>query len=397
MENDFRSDSMHFSKELTLLLSIMRMDKGESMLWKDQDQANEIDWGAFLQLARHHRVFSLLYTNLRQTDSAWIPTYVMNALQKDYQENTFNMLRLSAEMEQICKLFSESDIRTIVLKGPVLADDLYGNISLRTSRDLDILIPIQHVDQAHELLRSQGYVKEEEYNTILDDWKWRHHHATFIHPDKRVTLEIHWRLGPGPGKEPGFDELWERKRISKITSHPVYYLGREDLFLFLASHGARHGWSRLRWLIDMDRITRQNIDYAKLHTLLTKNRQLHLGAQAMILAAQLLHTPLTAEMESMTTGKRAKRLAADALFYIRQMVNLHTAPVPEHVSKYHKKHLFSLMSAQQKILFVLSFFYPYPEDADTLTLPKRLHFLYFPLRPVLWAWRKTNSISQRGT
>ncbi|MGO4274859.1 nucleotidyltransferase family protein, partial [Paenibacillus sp. TAF58] len=305
MENDFRSDSMLFSNELTLLLSIMRMDKEESMLWKDQGIENEIDWGAFLQLARHHRVFSLLYTNLRKTDSDWVPPYVMNTLQMDYQENTFNMLRLSAEMEQTCKLFSDSDISTIVLKGPVLAVDLYGDVSLRTSRDLDILIPIENVDQAEELLRSQGYVKEEEYNTILNDWKWRHHHVTFIHPDKRVTLEIHWRLSPGPGKEPSFGELWGRKRKSTITSHPVYYLGREDLFLFLASHGARHGWSRLRWLADIDRITRQDIDDAKLHSLLMKNRQLHLGAQAIILAAQLLHTPLTAEMKSITAGKRA--------------------------------------------------------------------------------------------
>ena len=33
----------------------------------------------------------------------------------------------------------------------------------------------------------------------------------------------------------------------------------------------------------------------------------------------------------------------------------------------------------------MSFLYPYPEDAETLPLPKYLHFLYFPLRPFLWA------------
>lgn len=390
MDNDFCLDAAPFPEELNVLLSVLRNDQGE---------ITEIDWDRFLDLARHHRVYSILYNHLRKTDDVRIPLQVRQALKREYQSNTFDMLRLSAQMEGLCTLLSDTDIRAIVLKGPVLAADLYGDVSLRTSRDLDILIPIQDLDQAEELLKEQGYVKEEEYKTILNDWKWRHHHVTFIHKKTGVTLEIHWRLGPGPGKEPGFDELWERKRISTITSNPVYYLGREDLFLFLAAHGARHGWSRLRWLADIDRIARQNLDFPRLYQLLKKNRQLHLGAQALILAKLLLHTPLTVDLESMTVSKRAKRLANDALFYIREMVNLHTPPLPEHVSKYHKRHLFSLMPIQQKILFVMSFFYPYPEDAETLSLPKQLQLLYIPLRPILWVWRKTlkRNLSQGET
>jgi hypothetical protein len=208
-----------------------------------------------------------------------------------------------------------------------------------------------------------------------------------------VTLEIHWRLGPGPGREPSFNELWERKRISTITSNPVYYLGKEDLFLFLVSHGARHGWSRIRWLADIDQISKQNLNYADLYLLLKKNQILHIGAQALILASQLLGTPLTSEMKIILAEKRAPRLAHDAMFYINQMINLHTDPVPEDVAKYHKRHLFSLMSNEQKVLFIMSFLYPYPEDTETLTLPDWLYFLYFPLRPILWAWRKTKKLA----
>nr|WP_246238794.1 nucleotidyltransferase family protein [Paenibacillus anseongense] len=380
MDNTVRLDSAPFSDELNLLLSIMR---------EDQVEITNIDWDKFLALGRHHRVYSILFNHLRKTDEVGIPLRVKQALKKDYESNTFNMLRLSAQMEELCKQFSEMDIRAIVLKGPVLAADLYGDVSLRTSRDLDILIPIHDLNKAEELLRGYGYVKEEEYKTILNDWKWRHHHVTYIHEITGVTLEVHWRLGPGPGKEPAFDDLWERKRISTITSNPVYYLGREDLFLFLAAHGARHGWSRLRWLADIDRIARQNLDFPKLYKLLKEFRLLHIGAQALILAKQLLHTPLTMDLESITATKNAKQLANDALFYIGQMINLHTPPLPEHVANYHKRHLFSLMPTPHKILFVMSFLYPYPEDAETLPLPKQLQFLYFPLRPVLWAWRKT--------
>ena len=54
-----------------------------------------------------------------------------------------------------------------------------------------------------------------------------------FHPTKQIKLEIHWRLNPGPGKEPGFEELWKRKRKSTLTSNSVYMLGRKIYFCFL--------------------------------------------------------------------------------------------------------------------------------------------------------------------
>lgn len=396
---DCHLDVSLFPKELKLLLSLIGREDTTSSLFHSQEQLADINWERFLKLTQHHRVYPVLSAKLQKTKPAWIPLYVIEALHKGYHWNTFQMLHLSAEMEHVSKLFAASQIQILILKGPILAADLYGDISLRTSGDLDILLPLEDLKYAQALLEDLGYVQDDYIQTVLNDWKWRHHHITFFHPNKKIKLEIHWRLGPGPGKEPSFHDLWERKRISTMTNNPIYYLGREDLFLFLASHGARHGWSRLRWLVDMDRMVQQPIDWTKLIRLLAQYNQLHIGAQALVLVSQLLNVPLTAEMQAISERKRGKRLAQDALFYIRQMVNLHSYPIPIEVSRYHKHHLFSLMSYQHKMLFILSFLYPYPEDADTLPLPHRLHFLYFVLRPLLWAWRKTkkNVVSKEGT
>ena len=84
----------------------------------------------------------------------------MEALFQEYKKNTFQMLHLCGEMEQISKLFTENQIRLLFLKGPVLAAELYGDISLRTSKDLDILIPIADLEKVEELLLNVGYVRE---------------------------------------------------------------------------------------------------------------------------------------------------------------------------------------------------------------------------------------------
>ncbi|QWG34651.1 nucleotidyltransferase family protein [Bacillus mycoides] len=393
MEKDFGLNVEFMSKELKLLFAILKLQDDETVQIYSDEWFSDIDWEVFLEQAVHHRVYPVIYQKLKQVDEELIPSHIVQTLNRKYKKNTFQMLYLSAEMERINKLCNENEIRMIFLKGPVLSQDLYGDISLRTSCDLDVLIPMQNLEKVEMLLLEQGYVKDDYIQTILNDWKWRHHHITFFHPTKQIKLEIHWRLNPGPGKEPGFEELWKRKRKSTLTSNSVYMLGEEDLFLFLVSHGARHGWSRLRWLVDIKKIVDQELNWSEIHKLMRKYQMLHLGGQALILAAQLLGVRLDERMMELVAKKRSKQLAQEALFYFKQMINLHTDPVPEEVFIYHSRYLFSLMSNQQKILYIMSQLYPYPIDAKTLPLPKFLHFLYFPLRPFLCLWRKTKKLA----
>ncbi|MDH4423916.1 nucleotidyltransferase family protein [Bacillus cereus] len=393
MEKDFGLNVEFMSKELKLLLAILKLQDDETVQTYSNEWFSDIDWEVFLEQAVHHRVYPVIYQKLKQVDEELIPSNIVQTLNRKYKKNTFHMLYLSAEMERINKLCNENEIRMIFLKGPVLSQDLYGDISLRTSCDLDVLIPMRNLEKVEMLLLEQGYVKDDYIQTILNDWKWRHHHITFFHPTKQIKLEIHWRLNPGPGKEPGFEELWKRKRKSTLTSNSVYMLGEEDLFLFLVSHGARHGWSRLRWLVDIKKIVDQDLNWSEIYKLMRKYHMLHLGGQALILAAQLLGVRLDERMMELVAKKHSKQLAQEALFYFKQMINLHTEPVPEEVFIYHSRHLFSLMSNQQKILYIMSQLYPYPIDAKTLPLPKFLHFLYFPLRPFLCLWRKTKKLA----
>jgi hypothetical protein len=389
MENRFSLEVEHISKELNLIIEIIKFKEVEG-LPNFSVLSDGIDWNIFLELAMHHRVYPLLSYKLKMVDEKTIPPHVLKFINQLYKRNTLHMLHLSGEIENLCKIFNDHKVRLLILKGPVLGADLYGDVSLRTSGDLDVIIPIEDLDKVDRLLILLGYEKDDYIQTILNDWTWRHHHVTYFHREKRIKLEIHWRLNPGPGKEPAFNDLWERRRVSSlIINYPVYCLGREDLFLFLVSHGARHGWSRIRWLIDVDQLVRQKLNWVMLRKLLKKHQYLHLGGQALVLASQLLNTPIQQDIKGIVTGSRPRRLAQAAIFYLENMVNLHTNPVPQDISRYHKRHLFLLMSWKQKVFFILSFLYPYPEDAVTLPLPKHLHFLYFLLRPFLWAWRKT--------
>ncbi|MGH0680485.1 nucleotidyltransferase domain-containing protein [Bacillus luti] len=391
MRNSYELDLNNINKELQLQLEIIRRKNIFELKEMGKDLFEDIDWDTFLTLAIHHRVYAYIYPKLKLLSSEDVPSHVTQTLQKYYKMNTFQMLYLSGEIERIGKLFHENNIRLLFLKGPVLAVDLYKDISFRTSSDIDLIVSLSNLQKVEQILINDGYIKDDYFSTVLNDWKWRHHHMSYFHPKKRIKLEVHWRLNPGPSQEPTFDELWERRRSSSLTQFPVYGLGREDLFLSLISHGARHGWSRLRWLIDIQQILEQPFDWRHLTRLLKRYQLLHIGGQAVILTSNLLKTTQVKDMKFLLENGRSIKLAQEALFYIENMVELHADMVPEDVAKYHKKHLFSLMTYRQRVLFITSFLYPYPEDVALLPLPKKLYFLYFPLRPILWAWRKKSN------
>ena len=178
------------------------------------------------------------------------------------------------------------------------------------------------------------------------------------------------------------------KRVSSLTNYPIHYLGREDLLLYLASHGARHGWSRLRWLVDIEKLLKQDINWTFFYEQLNKYKKQHIVGQAILLSSQLLKTIITQEMETLVSSKIAQSLAQRALFYCEHMVNLSENTLPSMETKYFNRYLFSTMPNYQKILFTISSLYPSKNDVLTLALPKKLYFLYFPLRPFLSIWRK---------
>lgn len=375
-------------QELILIMDIIKSEKNNDLL---NNSLIDIDWELFVQLAIHHRLYPILYPRLTKLKRNLIPGSALKRLNALFMKNTFEMLYLCGEMEQLSRLFGENGIRSLFLKGPVLAAELYGEFSLRTCGDLDILIPIDDLDKIDDLLTSYGYKKDEYIQTLLNDWKWRHHHFTYYHSEKNTKIEIHWRLNPAPGKEPSFNEMWERRRKLNFVEYPSYFLGEEDLFFFLVTHGARHGWSRLRWLVDINQMVKAGLKWETLNKILRKYHSRHIAGQSLILLANLMNTHLTKEMESLVRMGRSKKLASKAIFYLERMVSLHTDPVPLEISDFHSKHLLSLMSFQQKFIYLLGILHPYHTDAETLPLPKKLHFLYFPLRPFLWIMRKTRN------
>ncbi|QAY66758.1 nucleotidyltransferase domain-containing protein [Paenibacillus protaetiae] len=374
------TETQNITKELSLLLKII------SSKLVDHNQFFNIDWDEFINLAFHHRVYPVLYVKLKELDNPAVPPAVMAKLQASYFENGFNMLKLSSDLEKINRSFSDHQIDSILLKGPILASMLYGDISLRTSKDLDILVNPEHLFEAEEVLLSLGYVSNDE--RITKRWMLRKkHHISYYHPLTQTRIELHWQMSSRV-RGISFKLLWKRRITFSLSGNPINYLSQEDLFIYLIIHGARHGWFRLRWLQDIDQmISNEMVDAEKLKLVYLEYGSEYLGGQALLLCSELYSTKVPQQLFFLINDHRSYKLANSSLFFINKKIDISTIS-DKNILDAHKKYNCILLSVKQKIWFALDSIYPSYKDYLMLPLPQKLHFLYYPLRPLLWFWRR---------
>lgn len=222
-----------------------------------------IDWGRLLKLAHAHGLVPLLHhhaaTGTLPVPSTWLPV-----LKSHVDTNARRSMRLSAELIAIVDACVDAGLPVASLKGPVLAQQLYGALSLRQSRDLDLLVRHADVQRFVGLLQARGYRSWPLDGSGLDRLtKQDLHHVSMTHPEHRVRIEVHyWLLRPRGRRVHGFDDVASRLRPVSFLGRPVQVLDGPDLLAYLCEHGAEHAWCRLEWLAAIGELARR-VDVAR--------------------------------------------------------------------------------------------------------------------------------------
>src|SRR5690606_36450627 len=133
---------------------------------------------------------------------------------------------------------------------------IYGALSLRQSRDLDLLVRDADVPSVIRVLQGRGYRLEHGATPELDALARRDlHHVSIAHVERRVRIEIHyWLLRPRGRRRHGLDDIAPRLRPLSFQGQQVQVLDGEELLVYLCEHGAEHAWCRLEWLAAVGRL-----------------------------------------------------------------------------------------------------------------------------------------------
>jgi len=263
-----------------------------------------------LVLAEDHGVTGHLAASLRLEEDL-VPPEIKQALADRQRAQNVFTLRLTAELFRVLDRFASEGIGALVVKGPVLAMQAYGDPAIRSYGDLDLLVRQRDIRRATELMCAAGFTPSIPMSAI-EAGKIPGQYL-FSMPDSQLIVELHndRTLRYFPRRLP-LEDFFSRQIRVRLDSHEVPALSAEDELVLICIHGAKHFWERLMWIADVAALVfRQTaIDWECLADSAREvgaERMLHTGLR---LASDLLKTQLPDEVHAMVQADGvAARLA----------------------------------------------------------------------------------------
>jgi hypothetical protein len=377
-----------YTAEYTLLFSCINHFVDSLVKLELYDSIIEDD---FLTLIERHRIAPVIYHVLKSKEI--VSSQGLQKLKHLVELNLFRSMSAKREMISFLKFSISADHKLLFLKGLILSEMYYGDISLRHTMDLDVWVEIDSVEASISYLNHCGYVSSPEWSKLSDKqkcyFKKAFHDLSFSHrtDNSRIPIELHWRLREGNGHftyDP--DKEWEKMQQISFGNNTIHAMNEIDLFLYLTVHGTEHAWFRLKWLVDLPvLISKSNLDWK-----IVIDRAIFLKCEKhLYITILLLNTLLGFEIprafHSMNVDGEYRssvdyivdRIVSDQHFNANDMERWKTLAFNRKLAE----------SGNNDMRFLLKYF-TNPNDWKTLKLPDSIFFLYFPLRPFLFLYRR---------
>jgi len=383
-----------FPDEFLLAAACCRWPLSEAALSAVRAAAGEaIDWPYLLRIVRRQRIDGLVHHALMQARID-VPPAVADELAARARGIARRNLRLADETARLQHEFDAAGIPVLVLKGASLALLAFGSLSLKHSRDIDLLVGRDHALAGMRFLEGAGYalrdpasdMSEAQRRAFLAHGK----EVEFVHRAGRLRVELHWRLTDNPMLLRSVDASSRTRSVPLSDGASLRTLAEDDLFAYLCVHGAHHDWSRLKWLADVHALiaTKSDEDLVSLYRHARARGTGYCAGQALLLCRHVLGLRLPPALdEELARSKRVRRLVAIALDAMvggdgATETDLDLANLTHNAFK-------EFLLGQGWRFFLAQCRLACTGQADVIRfpLPPMLYFLYPVLRFPSWLWR----------
>ena len=237
---------------LTACSALPRHEKRDRMLLQLR---GPIRWKSLFALAERHGTQPLLHQALSSVEED-VPAEDMRSLKQAYQANLHKAMFLSRELIRIVDCLAVADLEVMPYKGLALAESIYGDIAMRQTGDIDLLIRANDLPRVCAAVRELGYIpnwslSETEQHAYLKSG----YECAFDGQAGRNLLEVQWAIQPRfYAMDFDMNALFARGVKVSVAGYPMKTPSPADLLLVLSAHAAKHVWGRLIWLCDIAQV-----------------------------------------------------------------------------------------------------------------------------------------------
>jgi hypothetical protein len=243
-----------------------------------------------------------------------VPQSIQFELEQFYRSQVQRTLFFTGELLRLLGEFQKNCIQIAVFKGVVLAEMIYGDMSLREFSDLDIIVREADVPRAEDILTAQGYRADFPDRDLRSAFLSYQGQYAFRNKQTGLSVDLHWNLsGQGEAFPIRSEEIWSRLGDVMLCGRVVRTLAHDDLALYLAAHGTKEGWRYLKWACDFAELLRKcpNINWERM---LDRAEQAHCFRPlqlAVVLASRVLGAPTPAKLIDKALDNSAIRVLAN--------------------------------------------------------------------------------------
>lgn len=243
------NNARSLSLELKIIIDCITNNLSISFL---HNNLNIINWNYLLKLIIRHRMVEQVYTALTESTNRLPPNFIAQLKQYSLRSN-ITSLSMVAESIRIARAFNNVEIMYSIVKGIPLSEFLYGGATKRQAKDIDMVVSIDNLNQAIQILLDKGYkVERPNFNLtgFKRDYYFTHSHdISLFHPERKVEIELHFRLEYFGTKF--FASSANIYKTIMVQNQLLVTLNDEYHVLYLMFHASIHAWTRLRWLHDI--------------------------------------------------------------------------------------------------------------------------------------------------
>jgi hypothetical protein len=358
------------------------------------------DWPEYLRLLDRHGIPGLGWAALRDAAQGPVPLHIEQELKRQSDDCRKLAVVYCMVLADVLKRFNAAAIPAMPMKGQILSFDLYNDVGLRYSRDLDVEVRAGDLEKAHSCLVGPDWQLESSFFP-MSPRQWQsflgnEQHINFIHVASGCMLELHWRSQWETSE--ATRARWERSVPAVWQKHAIQTMHPGDLALYLCCHGGLHQWFRAKWLGDLARAhTMGLLDWPASFAAARMTGEERTLLAGLALLREVYGIPLPDLAQEIGAGCSPLLVEAP----LRALMDPGEPIAEVGLEKFRNR---IRRSRYERLLWprksrwssVADLFYS-REDFRTIALPDTLFWAYIPLRPVLWLWRWLRRLLPRAT
>lgn len=286
------------------------------------------EWELIIAIANRYLLVPALYVSLKEKN-------LYDGLEdKILQEYLFEIYKLNkqrnesilVQVEEICEILKDIDVKPILLKGvSALSEQHFNDNAQRSMMDIDILVPKDKIFESISLVKDYSYKEIDSSIKLGDNW---HHYKRLYREDRATSLELHRFIISGKSLSYTADFNYETdtnnsKSIDNaLVLEPTY----EFFYTFLHSEVAHNYHDviiSLRHLhhgaIFLDKY-KDVIDFKRLENYIEKYNLVKIWYEYLYLLKKLFLIDIPIEIPSMQTYENKVRKNLNAEGSIRLLI-----------------------------------------------------------------------------